>query len=351
MILILFPGHTHEDIDQMFSVISKAMMNQVTPINTPKQFEQFLSKDVFKDSGTTIVKRVHQVLDITSYYEPHVSPYLLGLCHPSEVHWIQLHWQEEKACVEMRYKNSAVDEEWKPKHTHFDTLNMTWIPVPDEDQQGWREMLTSYPPEDSIPSALSSAVGWVDGQTPVKAAISSLTSSRFPGWKPECREEWDEFWNLLHNPTNTISWNLFSMKRNKEHNSTAQPDLPPEPQASQPVAPVEQLVAGGQDTAVGWRHWRRNRGYFERPDNELIVEAGVGDILAISPCEESREEDRQAGYDLPLSLGQVVADGHLLRLAMKAKGTKLTIDSLRAIRDELSLGEEFFKCFCAKSFQ
>jgi len=309
MILILFPGHTHEDIDQMFSVISKAMMNQVTPINTPKQFEQFLSKDVFKDSGTTIVKRVHQVLDITSYYEPHVSPYLLGLCHPSEVHWIQLHWQEEKACVEMRYKNSAVDEEWKPKHTHFDTLNMTWIPVPDEDQQGWREMLTSYPPEDSIPSALSSAVGWVDGQTPVKAAISSLTSSRFPGWKP------------------------------------------PEPQASQPVAPVEQLVAGGQDTAVGWRHWRRNRGYFERPDNELIVEAGVGDILAISPCEESREEDRQAGYDLPLSLGQVVADGHLLRLAMKAKGTKLTIDSLRAIRDELSLGEEFFKCFCAKSFQ
>jgi len=83
----------------------------------------------------------------------------------------------------------------------------------------------------------------------------------------------------------------------------------------------------------------------------LIVEAGVGDILAISPCEESREEDRQAGYDLPLSLGQVVADGHLLRLAMKAKGTKLTIDSLRAIRDELSLGEEFFKCFCAKSFQ
>ena len=60
-------GHTHEDIDQMFSVISKKL-RQKRFILTPRDLEKFLKEGVWLDTENVFVKRVSNVYDFVSSY-------------------------------------------------------------------------------------------------------------------------------------------------------------------------------------------------------------------------------------------------------------------------------------------
>ncbi len=68
---------------------------------------------------------------------------------------------------------------------------------------------------------------------------------------------------------------------------------------------VEHLVCGGRAEEEGWRHCRVNTGFVHIDDGKLITEVSLGDLVAVRQCEESLREDREVGYNLPLSLGEI----------------------------------------------
>lgn len=111
-------GHTHEDIDQIFSVVSKAMLSKdkhVVEILTPCQFDSFLETKVFPSKCRVV--RMFEMFDIQRYLEAHINPNLRGLGHSSwngknPVHCLRLTWQEEM--VILQYKYNENDEFWRP---------------------------------------------------------------------------------------------------------------------------------------------------------------------------------------------------------------------------------------------
>ena len=62
-----FVGHTHEDIDQMFSVISRKLKLK-RYIHTPQELERFLKEGVWNDTENVFVKRVTSVFDFVTAY-------------------------------------------------------------------------------------------------------------------------------------------------------------------------------------------------------------------------------------------------------------------------------------------
>jgi hypothetical protein len=71
-------GHTHEDIDQLFSVISRALINKHAVLPTVEDFEQFLENEVWEDSKPSIV-RLHNVYDVADYYGDNINHNIRGL--------------------------------------------------------------------------------------------------------------------------------------------------------------------------------------------------------------------------------------------------------------------------------
>ena len=45
--MVPIAGHTHEDADQMFSVISHALSSKFAILRTPSELQQFLSSEVY----------------------------------------------------------------------------------------------------------------------------------------------------------------------------------------------------------------------------------------------------------------------------------------------------------------
>ena len=74
----IISGHTHEDIDQLFSVISRRLREKKY-IHTPQEFESFLEREVFEDSGNVHVFRLNRVYDIGSIYCEFKNRNLRGL--------------------------------------------------------------------------------------------------------------------------------------------------------------------------------------------------------------------------------------------------------------------------------
>ncbi len=99
----LMVGHTHEDIDQLFSLISKAMMNksESVELRTPSQFDTFLREKVF--NCPTTVTRLTSTYDLDSRIGKAANPHLKGLGHSqwalegvkNPAHCIQFGWSNE----------------------------------------------------------------------------------------------------------------------------------------------------------------------------------------------------------------------------------------------------------------
>lgn len=73
-------GHTHEDIDQMFSVISRWLIKQEV-VHTPQQLAKYLAEDVWKSEGVEPprVQWVRNVYDFKAYYNSSLNPHIRGL--------------------------------------------------------------------------------------------------------------------------------------------------------------------------------------------------------------------------------------------------------------------------------
>lgn len=304
-------GHTHEDVDQMFSVISRAMMKKKTPIYTPKEFETFLCDEAFTNSFPTKVKRVHQVLDATAYYEPHLSPHLFGLKHPSQVHWLQFRMSDDKTGPVLRYKKSALDDEWFPQHVFHKETNQ-WIHK--EDHEGWKDVLISFPDLNTAPALLSSVDAWADGETNVREAIAGLTPERFPGWKTEFTQQWEELWAEIEHSTNKIEWNIKDMKERKQSDiiqQTSSTSATSQLESSGPSTTsgmdieAELLVCGAEEAKAWRKHRKFAKGDKVLADTTLVAKVQVGDFVAVAPSEDSVAADAAAGYFLPISLGEV----------------------------------------------
>jgi hypothetical protein len=76
----LLVGHTHEDIDQLFSVLSR-YLKKLGKVMGPHEFQTELANALHKQSGATI-ELMHTVLDWDSYLRPHlVHPAPSGIQH------------------------------------------------------------------------------------------------------------------------------------------------------------------------------------------------------------------------------------------------------------------------------
>ncbi len=105
----LMVGHTHEDIDQIFSVISKAMLGRskksgpYVELKTPGEFDTFLQTEVFQ--APAVVTRVRKLYDFDSLIDGSVNPHLRGLGHSqwalegikNPVHCIRMIWDRTGA--------------------------------------------------------------------------------------------------------------------------------------------------------------------------------------------------------------------------------------------------------------
>ena len=77
----LLVGHTHEDIDQRFSIIARHFRS-IDKVTTPQQFEAELAQAL--QAQAPVLGRVRAVLDWTSWLNPHiVSPRPKGIQHAS----------------------------------------------------------------------------------------------------------------------------------------------------------------------------------------------------------------------------------------------------------------------------
>ena len=75
----LLVGHTHEDIDQLFSVISR-YMKSLLDVMTPQQFQREMANAI--DKRPHVIEEMKAVLDWDSFLRPSlVSPLPVGLQH------------------------------------------------------------------------------------------------------------------------------------------------------------------------------------------------------------------------------------------------------------------------------
>ena len=111
-------GHTHEDIDQLFSVLSRYIRN-LGKILDPVQFLEELRNAM---SGRHLkLEPVYSVFDWISYLRPSlVHPIPSGIQHShlgEEVlspHTFWIHRRQSDGRVVMHYKEFAADEVWLP---------------------------------------------------------------------------------------------------------------------------------------------------------------------------------------------------------------------------------------------
>jgi hypothetical protein len=113
----LIVGHTHEDIDQLFSTLSRWIKN-VGRVMTPAQFATELKEAMKK--RPVVFQQVESVLDWDSYLRPSlVSPVPVGIQRAAfdddtlVPHTFWIHKREDGTVV-LHYKEFAADEVWLP---------------------------------------------------------------------------------------------------------------------------------------------------------------------------------------------------------------------------------------------
>ncbi len=99
----LMVGHTHEDIDQIFSVISKALLRKSSPVQlrTPQEFDSFL-QNIFNCPAEII--RLQSLYDADERIGKAANPNLRGLGHSqwalegikNPAHCIRMVWNGAK---------------------------------------------------------------------------------------------------------------------------------------------------------------------------------------------------------------------------------------------------------------
>jgi len=140
-------GHTHEDIDQLFSVISQTPREKEL-IHSPMEFEQLLSQ-MWANPNAVQVRRIHNVLD--AFYQPHITKHLRGLGHLSRIHVIR-------------------------------SLDHNGVWVEDSCVDGWDGVLLQIPDISSCPALLPEDEFWTTHRESIQTAINNLTSTTFPLW-------------------------------------------------------------------------------------------------------------------------------------------------------------------------
>jgi len=165
-------GHTHEDIDQLFSVISQTPREKEL-IHSPMEFEQLLSQ-MWANPNAVQVRRIHNVLD--AFYQPHITKHLRGLGHLSRIHVIRLEKQQNR--VRLYYKEREIDENWQPTHS----LDHNGVWVEDSCVDGWDGVLLQIPDISSCPALLPEDEFWTTHRESIQTAINNLTSTTFPLW-------------------------------------------------------------------------------------------------------------------------------------------------------------------------
>eukprot|EP00299_Pterocystis_sp_00344_P019905 c9834_g1_i10.p1 GENE.c9834_g1_i10~~c9834_g1_i10.p1 ORF type:complete len:182 (+),score=18.07 c9834_g1_i10:62-547(+) len=107
--------------------------------------------------------------------------------------------------------------------------------------------------------------------------------------------EWKSFFDVASNPNNLLSW---------IHCPQSPPDLalPAQPTPKiDDAMPLEPLVCSNPQTAEAWAQARKGT-------QEICISKHLhqDDVLVIAADDQSREEDAEAGYFLPLSFGKVL---------------------------------------------
>lgn len=116
----LLVGHTHEDIDQIFSILSKAFKNAKS-VMTPREFEEFI-RETLRDRPH-VYETMHSVVDWTTHLKPCLRKGIVGIQHATvetpdgkeelvpHTFWIH---RGPSGDVAIHYKEKSADPIWLP---------------------------------------------------------------------------------------------------------------------------------------------------------------------------------------------------------------------------------------------
>jgi hypothetical protein len=117
-VAFLMPGHTHEDIDQRFSVLSRYL--KIHDAITPSSWKMAVVA-AFKArreerpnepyEGVPIIRTLHSMHAFTAWLAPHIDPKYEGTNGPFLFQFY--HCDTRKRCVQ-RWKHSSTSVEWYP---------------------------------------------------------------------------------------------------------------------------------------------------------------------------------------------------------------------------------------------
>ncbi len=215
--------------------------------------------------------------------------------------------------VRMEYKLIESDLEWRPRF-RFDSSTRQWIESLHVRYHLISEECSSLiRTPDIIRAKLPTTTEWQK----IKKGVHGCAASASRCWTSEDTKSWESFFN---NPTypnlSPFMTADYWSDPSRDHDSSAHISLPlPSPSTNQQLLLTcpEPLVCESPAAATAWSQSRR-RTPVSAPQSEVHLNENrdahdlcESDVVVIIPDDNSRDQDVEAGYTLPISFGRIVA--------------------------------------------
>jgi hypothetical protein len=297
-------GHTHEDIDQLFSVVARKLVGGLTRVlvelYTIDQLCDFL-RAVF-GSSPCVVEHVTAIYCPTELFSDFINPNLRGLGHTgwpidsqgNPTHCIRFcqFVGAEETSVRLQYKRSECDVDWGPNYS-LDLISGEWVP----DANVVYTLITVEHSTHLLQNAPAISVG-----TPQAICLQTKILScqhYLKNWELSTTDWWISFFSSTDT---TISPWILASHQPQPPESIISLSYPQPQQISQMQEP---LVCSNQASSAAWTLARKGAPC-------IITTLKINDVVLVAPDEGSVEEDKNAGYFLPVSFGKVTSVGDLL---------------------------------------
>ena len=259
--------------------------------------------------------------------------------HPNPVHNIRFRWNKEENRHFIQYRFHATSQDWKPQY-QLTTEEVSGHWVFDEGLKGWKALLQHVPNPMPKPP-LQAHKDW-QHQASVRNSIMKLNQSAFPDWSETVYREWRAFWAEYQQNIRTESIQFSLPQLFNRHLGTTALTTTAAANGNQNVLNdhssnnnsggqiprngddvsrfkkgedrvKESFVVGSASVGRKWALDRDEQAKLALASDKSLqltpsaVLAGIelGDHLVIFPNEQSQLEDRQLGYNLPFSIGEV----------------------------------------------